>query len=240
MSSLEEQSFSRKDLYDVLGVGIHASSTEIKAAYRNLVKLHHPDAGGDEKKILELNAAWEVLRDSESRLKYDQTLNCSKSLVEEAKKRGYRNARASSAAKAEQVKSAAEDDAVQLWYLKVFVPIDRSLGKIINAFPAELKALSADPYDDSLMESFCNYLETSKKRIDRVNSLYMAMSIPVSIQSFGLSLYHCLSKVEDAIGELDRYTMGYVDNYLHDGREMLREAKRLRRHLQQERSPLMD
>ena len=29
--------------------------------------------------------------------------------------------------------------------------------------------------------------------------------------------------MEDAIGELERYTMGYVDGYLHDGREMLRE-----------------
>jgi molecular chaperone DnaJ len=44
--------------------------------------------------------------------------------------------------------------------------------------------------------------------------------------------------VEDAIGELERYTMGYVDGYLHDGREMLREARQRRKRLQEERRRL--
>ncbi len=238
MTKLKKISSNREDFYGILGVGNQASFEEIKIAYRNLVKLHHPDAGGDEKKILQLNAAWEILRDSENRSKYDQKLDSSQCLAQEAKQRGDRNAYASSVARAEKGKLAAEDDAVALWLLKVYSPINRSLGTIINAFPKELKALSADPYDDSLMEAFCDYLEKSKKRIDKVSMLYRAMTIPASIQAFGLSLYHCLSKVDDAIGELDRYTMGYVDNYLHDGREMLREAKQLRRRLQKERSPL--
>jgi hypothetical protein len=42
-----------------------------------------------------------------------------------------------------------------------------------------------------------------------------------------------------AVGNLiDRYTLGYVDGYLHDGREMLREAKRRRQWLQEERRRL--
>ena len=57
-------------------------------------------------------------------------------------------------------------------------------------------------------------------------------------RGFGLSVYHCLSEVEDALAELERYTMGYVDNYLHDGREMLREAKQRRKRLQDERRRL--
>jgi molecular chaperone DnaJ len=44
--------------------------------------------------------------------------------------------------------------------------------------------------------------------------------------------------VQDAVSELERYTMGYVDSYLHDGREMLREAKRRRSLLQEERRRL--
>ena len=51
----------------MLGVSPAASAAEIKAAYRALVKQHHPDAGGDHRTILELNAAWEVLRNSERR-----------------------------------------------------------------------------------------------------------------------------------------------------------------------------
>ena len=35
------------DPYEELGISSTASTEEIKAAYRELVKLHHPDAGGD-------------------------------------------------------------------------------------------------------------------------------------------------------------------------------------------------
>ena len=38
----------------MLGVAPSASRTEIKAAYRALVKQHHPDAGGDQQMILAL------------------------------------------------------------------------------------------------------------------------------------------------------------------------------------------
>jgi molecular chaperone DnaJ len=39
--------------------------------------------------------------------------------------------------------------------------------------------------------------------------------------------------VKDALVDLERYTMGYVDSYLRDGRELMREAKRLRTALHQ-------
>jgi molecular chaperone DnaJ len=64
------------------------------------------------------------------------------------------------------------------------------------------------------------------------------MAAPRSAQGFSLSLYHCLSQVQDALTELERYTMGYVDSYLRDGREMLREAKQRRSRLHEERRRL--
>ena len=74
--------------------------------------------------------------------------------------------------------------------------------------------------------------------MERVKKLFQSLPIPALARGFGLSLYHCLSEVEDALGELERYSMGYVDGYLHDGREMLREAKQRRKRLQDERRRL--
>ncbi len=195
-----------RDPYQVLGVAASASAAEIKAAYRALVKQHHPDAGGDEHRILELNAAWEVLGDSDRRAAHD---------------RSRPSAATGSARSAE-----------------VYAPIDRLLAQVINPFPAQLRALSADPYDDQLMEAFCTFLEQSQARMQKVETLFRSMAAPASAQGFSLSVYHCLSQVQDALNELERYTMGYVDSYLRDGREMLREAKQRRARLHEERRRL--
>ncbi len=67
---------ARVDYYRVLEISRDASDDDIKKAYRKLVFRHHPDRNpGDthaEAKIRELNAAYEVLGDSESRRTYDR------------------------------------------------------------------------------------------------------------------------------------------------------------------------
>jgi len=223
---------SARDPYLVLGVAATASGAEIKAAYRALVKQHHPDAGGDEETILAINAAWEVLGDRERRAEHDRHRAVS------SHQATVRSAAAGRAARKATAESARGDEALLLWLQTVYAPIDRLLGQVINPFPAEFKALSADPYDDQLMEAFCAYLEQSQAKLEKVETLYRSMAAPASAQGFSLSVYHCLSQVKDAVVELERYTMGYVDNYHHDGREMLREAKQRRTRLQAERRRL--
>jgi molecular chaperone DnaJ len=65
-----------KDYYDILGIKRGASDKEIKQAYRRLARKYHPDVNpGDktaEAKFKEINAAYEVLADSEKRKKYDK------------------------------------------------------------------------------------------------------------------------------------------------------------------------
>lgn len=64
---------SKRDYYEVLGVGKNASADEIKKAYRRLAVKYHPDKeGGDEAKFKEVNEAHEVLKDADKRQRYDQ------------------------------------------------------------------------------------------------------------------------------------------------------------------------
>jgi molecular chaperone DnaJ len=213
------------DPYQVLGVNPQASHGEIKAAYRALVKRHHPDAGGDAAAMLAVNAAWEVLGDRQQRHRLDR--------LRRDPQRGPAAPPGRSASNAATKAAAASDEEVALWLQKVYGPVDRLLGQVVNPFPAQLRALAADPYDDSLMEAFCGFLEQSQTRLARAETLYRSLPSPPGAQDLSLDLYHTLSQVKDALLDLERFTMGYVDSYLRDGRELLRLARSRRSQLQQ-------
>lgn len=64
---------TKRDYYEILGVGKSASADEIKKAFRKAAVKHHPDKeGGDETKFKEINEAYEVLKDQQKRQRYDQ------------------------------------------------------------------------------------------------------------------------------------------------------------------------
>lgn len=62
-----------KNPYEVLGVRREADATSIRAAYRQLARAHHPDRGGSDERMGEINAAYEVLSDEEKRARFDRT-----------------------------------------------------------------------------------------------------------------------------------------------------------------------
>jgi molecular chaperone DnaJ len=65
-----------KDYYSVLGLSRSASDKDIKAAFRRLARVYHPDVNPGNKdaeaKFKEINQAFEVLSDPDKRKKYDQ------------------------------------------------------------------------------------------------------------------------------------------------------------------------
>ena len=62
--------------YAILHVSADASKVEIKQAYRQLVRLHHPDlnAQAQDEEIKRLNEAYEVLSNPHKRAAYDKQI----------------------------------------------------------------------------------------------------------------------------------------------------------------------
>lgn len=67
MSRSEEE----RDYYSILGAEEDASQQEIERLYKRLAVKHHPDRGGDEEEMKNLNEAYRTLRNREARDAYD-------------------------------------------------------------------------------------------------------------------------------------------------------------------------
>lgn len=66
---------SKRDYYEVLGVGKDASPDDIKKSYRKLARQYHPDvnkAADAEDKFKEVKEAYDVLSDEQKRAQYDR------------------------------------------------------------------------------------------------------------------------------------------------------------------------
>jgi len=67
---------SKRDYYEILGVGKSSSTDEIKKAYRKVAMQYHPDRNpGDksaEEKFKEAAEAYEILSDTDKKAQYDR------------------------------------------------------------------------------------------------------------------------------------------------------------------------
>ena len=215
------------DLYKELGLSPTATAAEIKFAYRQLVKRHHPDTGGDTRRIVAINLAYGVLSRSETRQAYDATRQ------DKLQRQAADHVHGWSPSPNRTVTMEAYQ-----WLRVVFDPANRHLAKIITPFPGQLRSLSANPYDDKTMTVFCNYISDSQRRVDLVQALYQSCYAPPVLTDFSTNLYRCFRHVQEGLSQLSFYTRGYVDDYLRDGREVMRLARQLRHGLQQRRRHL--
>ena len=147
-----------KNLYEELGLKQNATQGEIKSSYRRLVKQHHPDAGGEKDRFIAIQGAWEILNDPLKKKQYD------KNLLQIEQPYNFKNKNWEKKVNSEKYSSTIKDNEVQNWIKTIYNPINRFINQIIKPLGKEIKELSADPYDDELMEKFCSYISLSQKK----------------------------------------------------------------------------
>ena len=64
---------TESSLYEILGVDKNCSNEELRVAFRKAAKRAHPDRGGDQADMANVNVAYETLVDPQRRLNYDKT-----------------------------------------------------------------------------------------------------------------------------------------------------------------------
>ncbi|MBH8574622.1 J domain-containing protein [Nostocaceae cyanobacterium CENA369] len=214
--------------YDTLKVSPHASQAEIKQAYRRLVKLFHPDSNqetADKDQIIRINAAYEVLGDSQSRLNYDrQRQDDSLKLNSD---RQQRTASAQKHYKVTRQTGRDADEQVEEWLRRVYQPVNRLLSGILYSLEEQMEQLAADPFDDELLEEFQEYLQTCRDDFKQAQVTFRSLPNPPSLARTAAHLYYSLSQVGDGLEELAYFPLNYDERYLHTGQEMFRIAIRL-------------
>ena len=227
--------------YQTLNLSPTATLSEIKQAYRRLAKQFHPDSNretADHDRIAHINAAYEVLGDSEQRQAYDRQRQYEADLesaglsAEDVTERLRRTAAAQ--AKYRQQKQATQqtDDALAQWLKRVYAPVCRLIHQILKPLRSEIRNLAADPFDDDLMAAFQTYLEDCRKLHQKAEISFRSMPNPPNVGGVAAYLYHCLNQVDDGIEQLEYFTSSYDDRYLHTGQELFRIASGLRRDAQ--------
>ncbi|MBD2099698.1 J domain-containing protein [Leptolyngbya sp. FACHB-261] len=205
---------SNPNHYDTLQVKAKASQSEIKQAYRQLVKRFHPDQNPDadsHDQMAQINHAYEILGNPEARERYDEALKAHSTSTRLPRRPTGQDA----------------DQQLFQWLNWVFVPVTELLDEILGSLDEQVDNLAADPFDDELMGAFQAYLGDCQESFERAQRLFRALPNPPSIAGTAAHLYHCLNQLGDGLEELEVFTLNYDDHHLHTGQELFRIAEGL-------------
>ncbi len=211
--------------YDTLKVSKNASQAEIKQSYRRLVKLFHPDTNletSDSEEIIRINAAYEVLGDEKSRKSYDRGLNKNSQVRENDYSQRTRTK--------QQVKRQTGrdiDELVEQWLQRIYFPVNDTLTWILESLQEQIDNLSADPFDDDLLEAFQEYLDDCRAKLKQAQTSFRSLPNPPLLARAAAHLYYSLNQVSDGLDEFKYFPLNYDENYLHTGQEMFRIAEQL-------------
>jgi molecular chaperone DnaJ len=216
--------------YQILEVHREATPREIKQAYRRLAKRFHPDSQlepSNSEKIVQINAAYEVLRDPQRRYLYDRQFSFTTS-DPALRRRQQRTTAAQQSYQRHRQAEQAVDMHLQQWLREVYRPLNRLICLILNPLNSQIDNLAADPFDDQLMHIFQEYLGDCRHYLAQARLIFASQPNPAQFAHAAASFYYCLNQMGDGIDELEWFTLNYDDRHLHTGQELFRIARRLR------------
>ena len=219
---------SQSNHYETLNIDRNATQEEIKQAYRRLVKLFHPDVNQeatDSEQIIHINAAYEVLSDTQSRQSYDRQLRYSFEKLNS--NRQQRTQTAQQQYKKRRKTGRNADEQVEQWLRSVYHPVNRFVYDILNSWEEQIEKLAADTFDDVFLEEFLNYLQGCKKELKQAQTTFSSLPNPPSLARAAAHFYYTLNQIGDGLGELEYFPLNYDESYLHAGQEMFLIATQL-------------
>ncbi len=202
--------------YQTLGIGPNATPQDVRAAYRRLVKQHHPDIQtqaqmeADALRIREINAAYTVLKHAESRQRYDA------SLLPQSQR-----------LPPNVPQTTVTDEAIarELWLQQVYNPLMQRIKRVLTSLKPQIHALSADPYDDELVTDFADYLDQLQDDYQQAQVTFRRCPNPSSLAGVASRLYYSLSHIGDALDELVYFPQNYDYRHIHTGQELFRLSR---------------
>jgi molecular chaperone DnaJ len=203
------------DYYQILGVAEDASEEDIRRAFRAKAKLQHPDTQtGDRDAMVQLNEAYQTLRDPVQRFSYNLKLA-------QIRDRGGR--------RIGQMPKVADAD---VFLAKVFGPTDREIGVAMESLADALAELAYDPYDEAVVDRFGDLVRGISFTLTRASDRLHHTPWPSRFNG-ALSLYsQGIRQLEDALADFKDFLTCFDTDLIVEGstivagaQEMLAEAR---------------
>lgn len=70
-----------RDPFEILGIGPTSNTIEVRRAYRELVKVHHPDKGGDPEVFKKILAAYQEAMEKACEMKCPECMGTGEKII---------------------------------------------------------------------------------------------------------------------------------------------------------------
>lgn len=192
--------------YDVLGVSRDVSRSELKKAYRELVKNNHPDlahVNGAQvetrtRLMIAINEAYSILIDDKKRQDYDEATFARPSAVFPTRAHD----------------SFDEEAAREKFLRRVFNPLRRSISNILRRYKSSLATLSQDLYDEELLDQFGSYVEEVEATLYRASQEFTANPPPSTLGPAVQWMRHAIAQAADGLEELKYFMQNFDYDHL--------------------------